>query len=147
MESGSTSLFADDTEEFLFLQVKKVKSHYQKGRLSSWMEHIKAAVSILPYYTIHGTLGVLHTVAHALHMDDYWLKSNNIMREMWNCHGHGPRTSNALEEWNNRLDQLLKPYPNIFELVKILKKEAEYMDYVHDTQYLNLEGKRRKKKY
>jgi hypothetical protein len=36
----------------------------------------------------------------------------------------GPRTNNYVEGWHSRLKKVVgKPHPNIFELIKVMKKE------------------------
>ena len=85
------------------------------------------------------------------HFYDYfvkqWLENIHITKEMWNCHQQRHRSNNVLEDWNHRLNTLIRPHFNVFQLVKCLLKEAEYSDHVYDRSTLNLEGKRRKKTY
>ncbi|XP_072394779.1 uncharacterized protein [Diabrotica undecimpunctata] len=74
-----------------------------------------------------------------------WLENTHITKEMWNCYDLRHRSNNVLEGWNHRLNTLIRPHPNVFQLVKCLVKEAEYCDYLYDRFTFNLEGKRRKK--
>ena len=76
-----------------------------------------------------------------------WLENDNITKEMWNCHKQRHRSNNALEGWNNRLNTLIRPHPNVYQLIKCLHQEAEYAEHLYQRVTLNLEGKRRKKSY
>lgn len=57
----------------------------------------------------------------------YWLENATISRQMWNCFGQRHRSNNSVEGWNHRLNSILKrPHPNLYEVAKCIKQEAEY---------------------
>lgn len=79
---------------------------------------------------------------------DQWIQNSNITVDMWNCYEQRHRTNNAVEGWNHRLNSILKkPHPTLFALIKCLKTEAEYSNFLYDKINLNIEGKRRKRAY
>lgn len=77
-----------------------------------------------------------------------WLDNQDIPIEMWNCHQARHRTTNAVEGWNNRLNNLVgRPHPKLKEVVKVLKTEAEKTNCAFLKAELNMEGKKRRRKY
>lgn len=77
-----------------------------------------------------------------------WFENPTFDVETWNCFNARHRTTNAVEGWHFKLNSLLnRPQPNFSKVITVLKKEAEYFDFIIDRRYLNLDGKRRKLKY
>lgn len=77
-----------------------------------------------------------------------WLENAEIPINLWTCYGRRHRTTNAVEGWHNKINNLLgKPNPKIKDVIDCMKKEAENSASVFMRSKLNMEGKRRKKKY
>lgn len=79
---------------------------------------------------------------------EQWLDNATITKDIWNCYLRRHRTNNVVEGWNSRLNkEINRPRPTFIVLYKCLKFEAEHADLLLNRQYLNLEGKKRKKCY
>lgn len=79
---------------------------------------------------------------------EQWLDNESIPIEMWNCHGRQHRTTNAVEGWHHKINNLLgRPNPKIRDVVLCLKSEAEESACMYMRMEMNLAGKKRKKTY
>ena len=77
-----------------------------------------------------------------------WLDNYDIPVELWNCHNKRHRTTNAVEGWNNRLNNMFrKPNPKLKDLIQCFKTVAENASCAYMRIMLNLGGKRRKYAY
>lgn len=115
-----------------------------------------AALSYLPASEVeNGWLAIMENSAINTKLNlfyDYfveqWLENDIISKEMWICNGDRHRTNNSVEGWNNRLNNLIRtPHSNFYFLLKILKDEALYCDFVINRSALGLVHKPRKRKY
>ena len=77
---------------------------------------------------------------------DQWIE-NDIVNDMWICYGEKHRTTNVVEGWHNRLNRRVgKMRPNIFELMKVLKEDAQHYESVKlKAEYFVQPAKRRKR--
>lgn len=79
---------------------------------------------------------------------EQWLYNDEIPIELWNCYGRRHRTTNAVEGWHNKINNLLgRPNPKIRDVIVCLKGEAEVSSFMYMRMELNLDGKKRKKTY
>ncbi|KAF8791056.1 hypothetical protein HNY73_005985 [Argiope bruennichi] len=79
---------------------------------------------------------------------DQWFENSTITVDMWNHYNRLHRTNNAIEGWHNKINLFIeKSHPKIEELIRFLKREAEYSDFLAARKELNLEGKHRAEKY
>ena len=79
---------------------------------------------------------------------DTWLHNEQTPIVMWNCHRKKHRTTNAVEGWHNKINTIVgNPHPRINYLIECLKKEAEITNCMYMKLEVNLEGKKRRKKY
>ncbi|VDI61105.1 Hypothetical predicted protein [Mytilus galloprovincialis] len=85
----------------------------------------------------------INTLAFTDYVTEYWVETN---RHLWNHYDTvGPRTNNHLEGWHHKLKNHVEhPHPNIFNLVKLLKKQQAAIE-VRLIQY-SAGGKRRQRK-
>lgn len=59
------------------------------------------------------------------YMEQHWLKSNNFI-EKWSIFGTNIRTTNCLEGWHSKINQLVgKKTPNLFKLLTILQRDSK----------------------
>jgi hypothetical protein len=59
---------------------------------------------------------------------EQWLE-NDVIQYIWNCNGERHRTTNALEEWHNRLNRAIGKYRVIHE-----RGTSEFL-FCHNQQY------------
>ncbi|GBN85427.1 hypothetical protein AVEN_220897-1 [Araneus ventricosus] len=79
---------------------------------------------------------------------EQWLENSTITVSMWNCFKRLHRTNNIIEGWNNKVNAFIgKSHPRIEDVIRVLKTEANYSDFLAERRNLNLEGKKRAKKY
>ncbi|XP_071154896.1 uncharacterized protein, partial [Mytilus edulis] len=85
----------------------------------------------------------INTLAFTDYVTEYWVETN---RHLWNHYDTvGTRTNNHLEGWHHKLKNHVEhPHPNIFNLVKLLKKQQAAIE-VRLIQY-SAGGKRRQRK-
>lgn len=77
-----------------------------------------------------------------------WLENEEIPIHVWTCYKRRHRTTNAVEGWNNRINNILgRPNPKLKDVLLCLKREAESSAFMYMRAELNLEGKRRKTTY
>ncbi|GBO13845.1 hypothetical protein AVEN_47807-1 [Araneus ventricosus] len=77
-----------------------------------------------------------------------WLENSIITTRMWNCHKQQHRTNNTIEGWHNKFQTILsKPHPKFRNLLRALKDESKYSDFLISRMEINLEGKKRARKY
>lgn len=79
---------------------------------------------------------------------DQWLENADVPVELWSCHRRRHRTTNAVEGWHHKINNILHtPNPKVRDVVECLKKEAENTNCMFMRMELNMEGKRRRTKY
>ncbi|KAJ8304210.1 hypothetical protein KUTeg_017793 [Tegillarca granosa] len=63
----------------------------------------------------------INTTPFCDYVTEYWVENN---RDIWNhFENEGPRTTNHLEGWHNKLKKQVRcTHPNIFNLLKLLKQ-------------------------
>lgn len=77
-----------------------------------------------------------------------WLENSEIPIDLWSCYKRRHRTTNAVEGWHNKINNVLgKPNPKIKDVIDCMKKEAENSACALMRLELHMEGKRRKTKY
>lgn len=79
---------------------------------------------------------------------EQWLENDEMPIDLWNCHGRRHRTTNAVEGWHHKVNNLLgRPNPKIKDVIFCFKSEAELSACMYMRMELNLAGKKRKKTY
>ncbi|GBM90920.1 hypothetical protein AVEN_171014-1 [Araneus ventricosus] len=67
---------------------------------------------------------------------------------MWDCHRQQHKTKNAIEGWHNKFQTILsKPHPKFRNILLALIDESKYSDFLRSRMEINLEGKKRVRKY
>lgn len=51
-----------------------------------------------------------------------WMDPKSIYFGRWTCHNQVNRTNNAIEGWHSKVNKLLKPKPNIIQLLVIMQR-------------------------
>ncbi|GBN54788.1 hypothetical protein AVEN_227404-1 [Araneus ventricosus] len=70
-----------------------------------------------------------------------------ITTSVWNCHKQQHRTNNAIG-WQNKFQTILsKPHPKFRNLLEALKDISKYSGFLISQMEINLEEKKRARKY
>ena len=73
------------------------------------------------------------------YLNDFWIKTNSVFpKEIWNLHDQDShRTNNITETYNKKLNgSILKPKPNIYNLVDIIKSQEALTSVAYERANL-----------
>lgn len=77
-----------------------------------------------------------------------WLENDEIPVSLWSCYGRRHRTTNAVEGWHSKINNMLvKRNPKVKDVIGVMRTEAESTACAIMRRELNMDGKRRKSTY